>query len=141
MKIRMLVLSCLVWFGLMACQPEVNHVDSPSEVAAQFFEALYNERDMDRVISLASESHQRLLERYGTPSAVGRYMYNLSYDSVQVSAERPTGAVYGTQADTIRLQVALTGMSQGRRNDSLREVVLIQEDGRWKLDRVLDSPY
>lgn len=113
----------------------------PHEVAIAYFEALYNDRDLEKVMELSSLRNRELIEHYGNTVSIGRYMYNMSFDQVDITAERPTGIVYMNRDNTVRLQVAFTGYNGTDRYDEVREVVMIDQEGEWRLERVLDSPY
>lgn len=121
-----------------AKEPEIT---APHDVVVSYFNALYNERDFEKALSMASAHHQRLLKSYGTPSTVGRYLYNMNFDHAEIRAERPSGLTYMNNPDSLRINVAITGYNQGRRTDELFEVIVVFEEGRWKVDWKLDSPY
>ncbi|CUS49087.1 MAG: putative lipoprotein [Idiomarinaceae bacterium HL-53] len=138
---RLLLIICALIL-LTGCNKESRIMKKgPHEIAADYFEALYNERDLEKMMALSSQRNKELIEHYGNASSVARYMYNMSFDQVQVSAERPTGIVYMNRNNTVRIQVAFTGFNGTSRVDELREVVMIEEAGEWRLERVLDSPY
>ena len=140
MKKLLLILCALVLVTACNNEPRIMK-KGPHEIAADYFEALYNERDLEKMMALSSQRNKELIEHYGNASSVARYMYNMSFDQVQVSAERPTGIVYMNRNNTVRIQVAFTGFNGPDRVDELREVVMIEEAGEWRLERVLDSPY
>lgn len=116
-------------------------ITSPNEVVESYFKALYNERDFAKALSFASAHHQTLLNSYGTPASVGRYLYNMSYEHIDIQAERPSGVTYMNNPNSLRISVLITGYSQGQRADELFEVIVVFEDEGWKVDWKLDSPY
>lgn len=127
---------------LTACDtPAALTKKGPHEIATAYFNALYNERNLNRAIELSSHRNRELIEHYGNTVSVGRYMYNMSFDQVDVTAERPTGIVYMNRNNTVRIQVAFSGYNGTDRYDEVREVVMIDQEGEWRLERVLDSPY
>lgn len=125
--------------AIIGCSEEKNETEA-HEQAEAFFNALYNERNMDKVAKLASEDYRRVLTHYGAPSSIGRYLYNMNFDEVEIVADRRGISLYQNRADTARLQVSFTGTQGGRKRESLREVVMIKENGNWRIDRVLEGP-
>ncbi|RUO25780.1 hypothetical protein CWE09_03350 [Aliidiomarina minuta] len=124
---------------MVGCSEEKRETEA-HEQAEAFFNALYNERDMEKVAELASEDYRRVLMHYGASSSIGRYLYNMNFDEVEIIADRRGISLYQDRADTARVQVSFTGMHAGRKRESLREVVMIRENGNWRIDRVLDGP-
>src|SRR5690554_2049762 len=134
-------LAMLVALLLVAACSKEPVVTAPNEVVVKYLDALYNERDFDKALSLASEHHQMLLNNHGTTSTVGRYLYNMSFEQAIIQAERPSGMTYRNNANSLRIDVAISGFSHGKRFDEVREVIVVFEEGRWKVDRMIDSPY
>jgi hypothetical protein len=110
------------------------------EQAVAFFNALYNDRDMEEAISLASEEHQEVLTYYGVPSSIGRYLYNMNFDQVVIEADSKGMSLYRDRNDTARVQLSFTGSLHNERRETVRDVVMVREDGDWRLDRVLSNP-
>lgn len=137
---KLIIIIALALLVVTACDDPIR-IDPPHAVAADYFDALYNQRDLEKAISLSSEANARMLNHYGTVTTVGHYMYNMRFEHVDIRAERPTGITYLNNADSVRIRVAFTGYTQGRRIDELREVILVSENGHWRVDRLLDAPY
>lgn len=110
------------------------------EQAVAFFEALYNARDMEAAVELASEEHQEVLTYYGTPSSIGRYLYNMNFDQVAIEADSNGMSLYRDRSDTARVQLSFTGSLRNDRLETIRDVVMVRENGGWRLDRVLNNP-
>lgn len=110
------------------------------EQAVAFFEALYNERDMEAAVELASEEHQEVLTYYGTPSSIGRYLYNMNFDQVAIEADSNSMSLYRDRSDTARVQLSFTGSLRNDQRETIRDVVMVRENGNWRLDRVLNNP-
>lgn len=136
-KFYLIAVALLLMVGCIK-EPKIT---SPNEVVENYFKALYNERDFSKVLGLASAHHQTLLNSYGTPASVGRYLYNMSYDHIDIQAERPSGMTYMNNPDSLRISVLITGYSHGERADTLFEVIVVFEDESWRVDWKLDSPY
>jgi len=110
----------------------------PEERAREFFDALYNQRNVEEAARLSTERYSELLLHYGNVTSIGRYMYNLNFDQVEITAARSTVPLYRDQADSARVIITFNGMHNGYRLQDLREVVLLRENGSWRMDRMLD---
>lgn len=134
-------LSCFLLVLLTLSCSKQESVTAPNDVVVEYFDALYNKKDFERVLYLASKQHKTLLENYGTTATVARYLYNMSFEQAIIQADRPSGMTYRNNVDSLRIDMAITGYGHGKRFDEIREVIVVFEEGRWKVDRMLDSPY
>lgn len=110
------------------------------EVALEFFDRLYNRNDLQGAAQLATSEYNQVLVRYGSVNAVGRYLYNMNFDQVELEADRLGIQLYREQSDTARVQISFSGTQGMKRYEALRDVVMVRENGSWRLSRVLDGP-
>lgn len=125
---------------LTGCQEEP-HIETPSEVVVKHFEALYNQDDLEVAMSYASSRHRKLMQSYGTPRSVGRYLYNMSYEDVEINVQAPMHSAKQNSQDDLRLNVAIVGFNGEQHFENIRIAVMTLEEGRWKLERLLSTPY
>ena len=137
---RQFLISCISVLFLLGCQEEP-HIETPSEVVVKHFDALYNQDDLEEAMAFASQRHQKLMQSYGTPRSVGRYSYNMSYDEIEVNVQAPLKNSKQAEADGLRLNVAIVGYKGDKHYENYRIAQMILEDGRWKLERLLSTPY
>lgn len=130
----------ICWAAVMlsACDNRIEMGPDPHEIAIEFFDLFYNERDLDGALALASKEYRPILERYGTINAISRYMFNMNFDEVMIEADRQGVQLYREQADTARVQVSFAGVRGNSRQDTLRDVVMVREGSRWRVSRVID---
>lgn len=127
-------------FLLSAC--DYNPLDrgpQAHDIAIEFFDRLYNQRDLESALELTSEDYRPVLERYGSIVAIGRYLYGMNYDEVTIEADSQSVQLYRDRAETARVQISFSGRQGQRHVETLRNVVMVQENGEWRLSRVLDT--
>lgn len=122
---------------LSACMKPINVGAEAHEVAIEYFERFYNQRDLQGALALASVEYRPTLERYGSTRAIGRYLYNMNFDEVSIEADRQGVELYRNQADTARVKLSFSGQQREQRVETLRNVVMVRENGEWRLARVL----
>ena len=80
----------LMLFLLSACDianDKITKIDNPELVAVAFFDALYNEKDVQKAASVCDTKLSRLILYYKSPQAVARHLFNMSYDSVKIKPD------------------------------------------------------
>lgn len=134
------ILVVLIIYTGSGCSDD--HIQAPGadEWAIEFFHQLYNQRDLERAAALATPEYAEVLLRYGTVNAVGRYLYNMNFDHVEIEADRQGIDWYQQRPDMVRVQLSFSGYSGSRRFDYVRDVVMVREGSQWRLARVLDHP-
>ena len=78
-------------FLLTACDSDdskrITTVDNPEIVALAFFDALYNEKNIEKAASVCNPKLARLILHYRSPQAVARHLFNMSYDKVEMKPD------------------------------------------------------
>lgn len=137
-KLSTLWVAIWLLLGLAGCDSSVERGPDADEVAIEFFDRLYNQRNLESAAELASEEYKPLLLRYGTVNAVSRYLYNMNFDQVTIEADRQGIQLYREQSDTARVQMSFSGQRNNQRVETLRDVVLVRENNRWRVSRVME---
>lgn len=132
----LLVVTLLV--TLTACKDPINEGSEAHEIAIEYFDRLYNQRDLQGALALTSAQYRPTLERYGSITAIGRYLYSMNFDEVSIEADSQGVELYRNQADTARVQLSFSGQQRYQRVETLRNVVMVRENGQWRLARVLE---
>lgn len=123
---------------LTGCEKPIDASASADEVAIAFFDRLYNQRKFDQALALTTHEYKAVLERYGTINAASRYLFNMNYDEVVIEADSRGMSLYRERADTARLQLSFNGSRYDQRVETLRDVVLVRENGQWRVAKVMD---
>ena len=125
---------------LAACsedKPKVNaQWGTPEYNASQFFHALYNEKDLEKAKQMSTAEYADLMESYGSVRQVGRILINVSFDSVDIRINRSGGNLREQYDDVAEIAILLTGTHDGKQIDELRNVEMVEKNGRWLVQMV-----
>jgi len=138
------LLSCSV-FLLTACGEDntkkITTVDNPETVAVAFFDALYNEKNVEKAASVCSPKLARLVLHYRSPEAVGRHLFNMSYDKVEMRPENAGVKVREQFKGSANITIYFDGYYQDSRIKEVKRLAFIQRDGEWFIDKILKDPF
>ncbi|WP_159820888.1 hypothetical protein [Colwellia sp. 20A7] len=111
---------------------------SEKEVATSFFNAIYNEKDIDKALALSSSDFKKELEKYHTASNVARRLFNMSFESVSLH----TSAQKKQILDNYNIQVTMTIQFNGKRNGNnykdYKKIRLIRDNNQWLVDKLME---
>jgi len=131
---------------LSACgagEEEISKLDNPKLVAIAFFEAIYNEKDIEKAASVCSPKLSRLLLHYKTPQSIARHMFNMSFEKVTDIKPDDTGIkVRERFKDKAVVTVYIEGFYNESKIKDVKRLSLIQnDDGQWLIDEILKDPF
>lgn len=113
----------------------------PAEVIKQFYQSVYEKEDLEQAKRFSSNRMADLITHYGAVSSVQRYLLGRYYDTVEVEVVSDSMTDYLNNSGELRATVIFEGSYEGQQIKDSRDVVLIEEDGRWVIDRILDARY
>lgn len=132
-------------FFLSACsgEEEINEIENPKFVAVAFFEAIYNEKDIDKAASVCSPKLARLLLHYKTPQSVARHLFNMSFEKAIDIRPDDSGVKI---RERFKDKIAVTIYIEGYYDDSIvkhvKRLLLVQnDDDQWIVDEILKDPF
>jgi hypothetical protein len=132
-------------FLLTACDENdskrITTVDNPETVAIAFFDALYNEKNVEKAASVCSPKLARLLLHYRSPEAVARHLFNMSYDTVEVRPDSDGVKVREQFKGSANITIYFDGYYQDSRIKEVKRLSIIQRDGKWFIDKILKDPF
>lgn len=138
------LLLCSV-FLLTACgeddSKKITTVDNPETVAIAFFDALYNEKNVEKAASVCSPKLARLLLHYRSPEAVARHLFNMSYDTVEVRPDSDGVKVREQFKGSANITIYFDGYYQDSRIKEVKRLSIIQRNGEWFIDKILKDPF
>ena len=127
-----------ILFLITACTEEIKE-PSEAEVTIAFFNAVYNQKDLSKVLSFSSERFQKEINRYRTLNNFSRRVLNLSFDSVTIETQKSNTKVI----DEFNIQVVITVMLTGLRNEKtykeVKKIQLIKNNNIWLVDKILKN--
>ncbi|MCA1767378.1 MAG: hypothetical protein LC639_04025 [Idiomarina sp.] len=113
----------------------------PAEVVSLFYNAVYEQDDLEKAKQLSSTRMADLITHYGAVSQVERYVLGRYFDTVEVEVVSDSLTDYLNNSNELRATVIFEGTYDGDNIKDSRDVVLIEEDGRWVVDKILDARY
>ncbi|WP_215398519.1 hypothetical protein [Rheinheimera oceanensis] len=137
MKLRWILPLLLLLVACSESTPKVNaQWGTPEYIATQFFNALYNEKDLEKAKQLSTPEYAALMESYGSVRQVNRTLMNMSFDSVEVRVNRSGGNLREQYENEAKIAILLTGPHDGKQVDELRVVEIVKHNSRWVVKSV-----
>ncbi|MBU2871500.1 hypothetical protein [Colwellia sp. E2M01] len=134
--------TCLLLSSCGEEDPEkINDVDNPENVAIAFFNAIYNEKNVEKAASVCNPKLARLILHYRSPEAVGRHLFNMSYDTVEVRPDTDGVKVREQFKGNAIITIYLDGYYHGNLIKEVKRLAFIQRDGKWYIDKILKDPF
>ena len=132
-------------FLLTACDSDdskrITTVDNPEIVALAFFDALYNEKNIEKAASVCNPKLARLILHYRSPQAVARHLFNMSYDKEEMSPDSSGVKIREQFKGTANITVYFDGYYQDKRIKEVKRLAIVQRDGKWFIDKILKDPF
>jgi hypothetical protein len=122
---------------------EIGELDNPKLIAVAFFEAIYNEKDINKAASVCAPKLSRLLLHYKTSQSVAKHMFNMSFEKVTDIKPDDTGVkVRERFKDKAVVTVYIEGFYDESKKKDVKRLSLIQnDDGQWVIDEILKDPF
>ena len=120
---------------------KITTVDNPELVAIAFFDALYNEKNVEKAASVCNPQLARLILHYRSSGAVARHLFNMSYDNVEIKPDSAGVKVREQFKGNANITIYFDGYYQNNRMKDVKRLAIIQRDGKWFIDKVLKDPF
>lgn len=141
--LKLIILSFVVLFS--ACSKEnknkIYDLDNPEVVAIEFFNALYNEKNIKKAASVCSPRLSRIIMHYQSPKAVARHLFNMSYDKVDITPDDSGVKVREQFKNSAEITVYFDGYYQNDRIKDVKRLLLVQIDNKWIIEKKLKDPF
>ncbi|MGB2740995.1 MAG: hypothetical protein WBC60_10650 [Cognaticolwellia sp.] len=132
-------------FLLTACGEEdknkITNVDNPEVVAVEFFNALYNEQNIEKAASVCSPKLSRIILHYKSTKAVARHLFNMSYDNVEIQPDDSGVKVREQFKNSAVITIFFDGYYQENRIKDVKRLSLVQINDKWIIDKILKDPF
>lgn len=122
-------------------EEEITEIENPELVAVAFFDALYNQKDVNKAASVCAPKLARIVKHYKSPTAVGRHLFNMQYDTVEIKPDDSGVKVREQFKDDADVIVYFDGVYNDERMKDVKRLSLKQIDGNWKIDKILKDPF
>lgn len=140
-KIIYLLLPLILLITGCNTEKEISEIDNPELVAVAFFNALYNEKDVNKAASVCSPKLSRIIKHYRSPNAVARHLFNMSYDNVVITPDDSGVKVREQFKDSAKITLYFEGMYQEEKIRNVKRVSMVQVNGNWVIDKILKDPF
>ncbi|MBT41302.1 MAG: hypothetical protein CMF12_02135 [Idiomarina sp.] len=106
-----------------------------------FYQSVYRDDDLNKAKQFASERMDGLIDHYATLNGVERYVLGRYFDQVELTIEAESIVPYLNKRQERRVTVIFDGKYNDETVKDSRDVVLVQEEGQWRVDQILDARY
>ena len=122
----------------LGCTEKV-YEQSESEITIAFFDAIYNKKDLNTVLTLSSVSLKADLIKYKTINNFSRRVLNLSFDSVSIETQKLASKMLDGASTQVTMTVLLTGKRNEKIYKEVKKIRLIKKDHHWLVDQLLKT--
>ncbi|WP_440903836.1 hypothetical protein ACMZOO_13380 [Catenovulum sp. SX2] len=128
---------------LTACGDKAPENEQPGPAAIAFFEAIYNQDDLNAAVKLATPQYGRILESYHSAKRVQSVLFNRRYDSVQIEEDKAQmgRSLIPASAKNATVSLMLDGTYDGNRHRDIKYVVMVKQQGKWLVDKLKADVY
>lgn len=120
---------------------DISTIDNPELVSIAFFDALYNEKDIKKASSVCSPKLSRIILHYKSSQAVGRHLFNMQFDKVEITPDDSGVKVREQFKDSAVITVFLQGTYRGDKIKDVKRLSLIQINDKWIINKILKDPF
>ncbi|OFI35387.1 hypothetical protein [Alteromonas lipolytica] len=148
LRIPLFFMLCFTLLVLSGCEKEERigrygmlDENTPEYTAVMFIRGVYLDENLDRAIYLSTDRMSRILERYHTQTNVQRHVFNLKYDTVEVTPQTSQSVGRTEYADSANVTLFFSGTYNGDKVEDLRTLELKKVSGTWKVDKIQADPF
>jgi len=120
---------------------DITIIDNPELVTIAFFDALYNEKNIEKAASVCTPKLARIILHYQSSQAVGRHIFNMQFDEVEIAPEDSGVKVREQFKDAAVITVYFNGMYRGDNVKDAKRLSLIQINNKWVIHKILKDPF
>jgi hypothetical protein len=124
---------------LFGCNANKEPEMSEKQVATSFFNAIYNEKDIDKAISLSSADFKKEIKKYHTASNVARRLFNMRFDSVSLHTSAKKKQILEDYNIQVTMMIQFTGKRDGNDYKDYRKIKLIKDNNQWLVDELVED--
>ena len=136
------LLSLVICLFLSACGDDTKTLgDTPGDTATAYFDALYNQQDLQKASTMATPNLTSIMKSYGTAKQFSRNLVNMQYDEVTIEVDMTNMSVREQYGDNAKINLIFTGYLNGDKIDEMRSVKMLRKKGKWYIDKIVADPY
>ena len=131
----------LFMFGCEQKEKPIAEIDNPELVAVAFFDALYNEKNVAKAAAACTPQLKRIMLHYKSPNAVARHMFNMSFDSVEITPDDSGVKVREQFKEKATVTIYFDGVYNEEKFKDVKRLSLVQVDDKWLINKILKDPF
>ncbi|MEW9797004.1 hypothetical protein [Alteromonas sp. CYL-A6] len=138
-------LIALLALGLTACQKKEEErvgrygmldKGTPEYTAVMFMRSIYMDDTLDVAVEMSSNKMARILLNYHTNRNVQRHLFNLKFDTVDITPQESSRVARSEFAEESTITLFLSGSYNGDKVEDIRSLDLIKQGGEWRVDKI-----
>lgn len=137
-KILQCSLVTVVFFALTACGDPASK-KMPEDVAQEFIEAIYNDKDLKVIKSLSTSKLKGIIGHYSSIKMIQRHIMDLSLNKATVEVTDVGGDFFRKSRKDLTVELHISGKYNGGFVADDRFFLMTYEDNRWKVKRIKKS--
>jgi len=122
---------------LVACGDDKKIEVSEKQVAMNFFDAIYNKKDIKQAMALSSKRFKEDVKKYKTASNFARRLLHLQFNSVKMTTAAQKTQIIDEYNTQVTMTVVFTGKRQETTYKDYKKIRLIKENQAWVVDKIL----
>jgi len=130
----------LLVLTLCGCGSELKVPPTAEHVAIAFFDAIYNQKDVNKAATFCTLNLTKKIQKYVTAKNVARRLFNMSFDSVKIDVALGDLKVREEFKSSGKLTILFTGSRQNQVFKELKAIKLIKKDNAWLVEQILADP-
>ncbi|MFY8327207.1 hypothetical protein [Pseudoalteromonas sp. ZZD1] len=115
--------------------------NTPGESAALYFDTLYNAKDLNKAMTMATPKLARIMKSYGTAKQFARNLVNMQYDEVVIEVDMTNMSLREQYGEKANINLIFTGYFNGDKIDDMRSVKMVRKKGKWYVDKINADPF
>ncbi|MGQ8363800.1 hypothetical protein [Glaciecola sp. 1036] len=115
--------------------------DTPQYTAVLFMRAVYEEKDMQKIVALSEKRLANRLKSLHTAKNIQRHILGLRLDSMTAEPVSGGTLLYSELKDDATIEIKIIGQYNGDKVTELRILEMVKESGDWKVAEVKTGVY
>ncbi len=139
--LTLLLLNGCILFGCGFEDTPKGEKNTPGNVATLYFDALYNQNDLNKATQYATPKMARIMKSYGTANQFARNLINMQYDDVIIEVDMTNMSLREQFGDKANINLIFTGYFNGKKIDDMRSVKMMRKKGNWYIEKINPDPF
>jgi hypothetical protein len=112
---------------------------SEADVTIAFFDAIYNQKSLQKTLALSSNSFKKEIEKYITIRNFSHRALSLHFDSVTINTQHAHTTVIDEFNIQVDMTVLITGIRDGKTYKEVKNIRLVKNNKTWLVDQLLED--